>query len=68
MNVWKFANNTVYSSPHIRTIETLCYMLESHPQRHELTVVLVPLAKEVMMGYDNIPLPVTELAERCIGF
>ncbi len=40
-------------------------MLETHPQKAQLNIVLLPLAKEVIWGYENIPLPVKELAEKC---
>ena len=64
-NSFNFADNTVYASPHVRAIETLCHMLETYPGRNRLTVVLLPLAKEVLSGYGNIPIKVNELAKYC---
>ena len=57
-NILKFADDVVYVSPHRRTIETLCYMLETYPDRGNLTVKLLPLAKEVLSSYGNVPIKV----------
>ena len=55
----------MYVSPHRRTIETLCNMLANYPERHELTVVLLPFAKEVMIHYGNIPVDISSLKKEC---
>ena len=47
----------MYSSPHIRAIETLCYMLATHPKKNKLTIVLLPLAKEALLGLDKFIIP-----------
>ena len=35
-------------------------MLDTHPQKSKLTVVLVPLATEVLSLYGNIPIPLSQ--------
>ena len=40
-------------------------MLDTHPQKANLTVVLLPLAKEVMASYGNVPLLLPELKRQC---
>ena len=40
-------------------------MLETHPQRNHITIVLLPLAKEVMHRYATIPLKIEELRAFC---
>ena len=64
-NILKFADDVVYVSPHRRTIETLCYMLETYPDRGNLTVKLLPLAKEVLSSYGNVPIKVAQLCKEC---
>ena len=75
MNVFEFANDVVYCSPMRRTIETLCNVLATHPQKSRLTVRLVPWAKEVLFGYGNVPVllgdlkaEMTEKVVRQFGF
>ena len=60
-NQFEFPNNVVYSSPLRRTVETLCNALDSHPQKGELTIVLLPLAREVLSSFGNVPLLVHDL-------
>ena len=43
-------------------------MLETYSERNKLTVVLLPLAKEVLSSYGNIPLKVNDLAKVCEQF
>ena len=40
-------------------------MLATHPNKNKLTIVLLPLAKEALLGYGNIPISVKELAKFC---
>ena len=61
MNTFTFPMNKVYCSPLRRTIQTLCNALASHPQKKDLTIILVPLAKEVFYEYGNVPLRISEL-------
>ena len=48
-------NKVVLVSPHRRTIQTAVHMLDTHPQKAELTLLLTPLAKEVTNGSSDIP-------------
>ena len=43
-------------------------MLETYPDRKNLTVVLLPLAKEVLSHYGNIPIKVNELEKCCEAY
>ena len=36
-------------------METLCHMLDNHPQKADLEIILLPLAKEVFSGYGSVP-------------
>ena len=40
-------------------------MLETYPERGNLTVILLPLAKEVLSSYGNIPIKVAQLTKEC---
>ena len=40
-------------------------MLATYPTRHELTVILLPLAKEVLSSFGNIPIDVNSLEKEC---
>lgn len=64
-NQFEFPGNKVYCSPHRRTLETLCNMLDTHKQKSQLTVVLIPLAKEVFSSYGNVPVLVESLKREC---
>ena len=65
-NMFEFPEDKVYCSPLRRAIETLCLMLDNHPQKSRLTVVLLPLAKEVeTCGLENTPVPISTLYEEC---
>ena len=56
INELEFPGDTVYSSPHRRAIETLCEMLQTHPQKEKLKIVVLPLAKEVMSNnFGSVP-------------
>ena len=56
INQFEFPEDKVYTSPLRRTMETLCNMLDSHPQKSRLTIVLIPTATEVLSLYGNIPI------------
>lgn len=38
-------------------------LLENHPQKSELTLVLVPKLKEATNSYDSLPKPIAEVRE-----
>ena len=56
-----FIDDKVYCSPHRRAIETLLIMLENHPQKSNLDIVLLPLAKEFLGSFGNVPILVSKL-------
>ena len=70
-NEFQFPEDTVYCSPHRRTVYTLCHMLMSHPQKNRLKIVMLPLAKEALCGFGSIPLLIKalkkEYSETVIG-
>ena len=43
-------------------------MLAKYPGRSELTVVILPLAKEVFASFGNIPIKTAELAKECEAY
>ena len=43
-------------------------MLNTHPQKRQLNVVFLPLAKEALNSFANIPLPIRVLKEECHAF
>ena len=43
-------------------------MLEKYPNKGNLNVVLLPLAKEVLSHYGNIPLKVKDLEKQCQAY
>ena len=66
VNMFEFPEDKVYCSPLRRAIETLSLMLFNHPQKRRLTIVLLPLAKEVETGgLDNTPVHVETLKKEC---
>jgi hypothetical protein len=50
-------------SPHRRTLQTACYVLQNHPQRENITLTLLPLAKEVMNNSNDLPIEYNELLD-----
>ena len=59
MNIFTFRK--VFVSPHRRTIETAVHMLSSHPQKSQITFILLPLAKESLHTSSDLPVPFAEL-------
>jgi phosphohistidine phosphatase SixA len=59
MNTFSFRK--VFVSPHRRTIETAVLMLSSHPQKSQITLILLPLAKENLHTSSDLPVPFAEL-------
>ena len=53
----------VFVSPLFRAIETVTLLLESHPQRDEITLVLCPMAKEAMLSSCTVPRDFEELCD-----
>lgn len=51
----------VYVSPMRRTLQTAVQLLDKHPQKSELTLVLVPILKEGLVSTDTLPMKFEEL-------
>ena len=51
----------VFVSPHVRTIQSAALMLSSHPQKQDMVLVLLPLAKEIMHTSNDLGLEFKDL-------
>lgn len=44
-------------------METLCHALDTHPQKADLKIVLLPLSIEYILSLENVPIPAFTLQE-----
>ena len=44
-------------------MQTLCHALDTHPQKADLEIVLLPLSIEYIFSFENVPIPAFMLRE-----